>query len=295
MQRLRFFIAFFSMVYAVDITAQEEEEKNRHSDEHLEQVSQGTSHPATNHSFVIIENETVFFEDDELENEPENKLFIRPIIGQPIFNNSWTWATRIDLEFASIPLLHGEHGEDRVNGFGDLGVTMFLAPSTKHDGFIWAMGYSSLFPTASEDELGAGKYQLGPAISLFYLGPEFGTGLRSFNLGTFVEHLWSVGGDDDFEDSNRSNIHYYLMYRLTSTMQIGMEPRITIDWEEESGNRLNFPIGLGIGDLFNMGKLPVKWRVEGQYFVASEEVEARNYSVVLTLEPIISSLFHTGH
>lgn len=111
------------------------------------------------------------------------------------------------------------------------------------------------------------------------------------NVGAFVEHWWSYAGDSKREDISFSSIQYVLMYRLTHTMQIGMEPKVTIDWKKDRHNRLNFPIGLGIGDLFRLGKIPVQWRVEGQYFLTSSQPEGEEYALVVTLEPILSSLF----
>ena len=164
--------------------------------------------------------------------------------------------------------------------------------SSEHEGFVWGLGYSATFPTASREELGTGKFQLGPATSVFYLADEYGTGFRSINIGAFVEHWWSYAGDGEREETSFSSIQYVLMYRLTNTMQIGMEPKVTIDWKEDSDNRLNFPIGLGIGDLFKVGKIPIQWRVEGQYFLASSQREGEEYAIVVTLEPILSALFN---
>lgn len=257
-------------------------------------LSQATSHPASTVSFVIVENETILFEEAEFNEVPENRTLIQPILGLKIFNDKWTMATRPSFEFLSLP--HEEHDEDgisvqRISGFGDIGLTSLFTPIDAHEGLIWSFGYTATFPTASSEELGSGKFQLGPSASLFYLGNEYKTGLKSFNIGAFVEHSWSYAGDAERRETSVSTLQYVLMYRLSSTMQIGMEPKATMEWKEESGNRLIFPVGLGFGDIFNLGKIPIQWRVEGQYFLASTEKENEEYALVFTLEPILSSLF----
>ncbi|MEL6557070.1 MAG: hypothetical protein AAFQ94_02735 [Bacteroidota bacterium] len=266
-------------------------------DEHHEyhgEIVQKTSHPASTVSFIIVENETIIFGEEGFDEIPENRTLIQPIFGFRIFNDKLTFATRPSFEFLSAP--HERHEEggrsvERLGGFGDIGLMSLLTPISRHEGFIWSLGYSATFPTASEEALGSGKFQIGPAASLFYLGEEYGTGFRSVNVGAFIEHWWSYAGDSQREDTSFSSIQYVLMYRLTNTMQIGMEPKITVDWKEERGNKLNFPIGLGIGDLFRVGKIPIQWRVEGQYFLASSQLEGEEFAFLITLEPILSSLF----
>ncbi|MEM6831400.1 MAG: hypothetical protein AAF551_12870 [Bacteroidota bacterium] len=270
-----------------------------HHHDHLEKVAQKTSHPVSDVSFVIAENEIIFFEEEGFDKKPENRTLIQPILGLRIFDNKLTFATRATFEFLSAPHeAHNNHHSEadnqieRIDGFADLGLMSLFSTKHGHEGFIWGLGYSATFPTASKPELGTGKYQLGPAASLFYLGEAYGTGIKSINIGAFIAHEWSYAGDKHREETSLSSIQYVLMYRLTHTMQIGMEPKVTIDWKEDPDNRLNLPIGLGIGDVFNMGKIPIQWRVEGQYFLESSQLEKEKFAVVFTLEPILSSLLN---
>ncbi len=193
-------------------------------EDHNGEISQQTSHPVSNVSFLLVENETVFFDEEGFDEEPENKTVIQPIVGLRIFNNKITLAMRASFEFVSAPHeLHGSSDDqvqiERVDGFGDAGLMTLLSTKSGHKGFVWGLGFSSLFPTASQDELGSGKYQIGPAAALFYLGEE-------------------------------------------------------------------------LGDLFKIGNLPIKWRVEGQYYIESSESEGEEFGVVFTLGPILSSLFN---
>lgn len=148
-----------------------------------------------------------------------------------------------------------------------------------------------IFPTANDDALGSGKYQLGPAAVLFRLAPEFGTGrLDSLNAGVVAQHWWSVGGDDDRADVSQTNIQYFLNYRLSPTKQVGMQPTIEIDWEADSDNRYSVPIGLGYSDTFRIGRIPLQWRVEAQYYVIRPDDFGQDFSLQFSIAPILPSL-----
>ncbi len=47
-------------------------------------------------------------------------------------------------------------------GFGDMQVFSLYGPDKK-GGVIWGIGLSFVFPTASSEYLGSGKFQMGPA------------------------------------------------------------------------------------------------------------------------------------
>ncbi len=158
---------------------------------------------------------------------------------------------------------------DRTNGFGDI-VYMGLAAPKKPikiestgAAVIWGVGATSMFPTASEDVLGTGKYSLGPSAVAAYLGSKW-------LFGVFPQHWWSVGGDSTRADVSLTNIQYFLYYAPPwdpeAQWRIGMSPNISIDWKA-AGDKVTLPIGLGIGRMIEIGKLPVNVTVEINYSV----------------------------
>ena len=50
-------------------------------------------------------------------------------------------------------------------------------------------------------------------------------------------------------------------WRANTTTLIGMTPNIQINWEEDSGDRVSFPIGLGSIGMIKIGTLPVRWGI----------------------------------
>jgi len=158
---------------------------------------------------------------------------------------------------------------DRTNGFGDMVYVGVASPKkpikieSTGGAVIWGIGATSMFPTASEDVLGTGKYSLGPTAVAAYLGPEW-------TLGVFPQHWWSVGGDSNRGDVSLTNIQYFLYYAPPwdpeAQWRIGMSPNIYINWTAE-GDKVTLPVGMGIGRMFEIGKLPVRVDLEVDYSV----------------------------
>jgi len=147
----------------------------------------------------------------------------------------------------------------RTTGFGDLYYVGLFAPSVPDDvmngKLVWGLGFDLAFPTASEDILGSGKYSAGPSALAAYLGPKW-------KVGGLLQHYWDYAGDDDREDVNMTNLQYLYYYSINSTTSIGAAPNIIIDWEQDSGNDVTLPIGIGINKTVNFGKVPVRLGLE---------------------------------
>jgi hypothetical protein len=126
---------------------------------------------------------------------------------------------------------------------------------------IWGVGATTMFPTASDEVLGTGKYGLGPSGVLGYLG-------KKWELGLFAQHWWSVAGDDARADVSLTNLQYFLYYVLPwneeAQWRIGMSPNISYNWQAP-GDKLVLPVGLGIARMFEIGDLPVNLSLEVDY------------------------------
>ncbi len=158
---------------------------------------------------------------------------------------------------------------DRTNGFGDMVYVGVASPKkpikieSTGGAIIWGVGATSMFPTASEDVLGTGKYSLGPSAVAGYLG-------RKWIFGIFAQHWWSVGGDSQRPDVSLTDIQYFLYYappwNPKAQWRIGMSPIISINWKAK-GDKVTLPVGLGIGRMFEIAKLPVRVQLEAEYSV----------------------------
>lgn len=74
-------------------------------------------------------------------------------------------------------------------------------------------------------------------------------------------------------------------------MSIGMGPSIKIDFNAPPGERVQFPIGLGITKTSKIGKTPIKWRIEPQYTIVRPESLGTTWTLRFQIAPIVRNPF----
>jgi hypothetical protein len=240
------------------------------------------------------------------------KLQFTPTFPISLGRSAWNLINRVVFPFYSAPLNKGvgnlvglTPGEilstpsfsgvladpyDRTNGFGDMVYVGLLAPkqsikiAATGGMLIWGAGPTMMFPTASEAVLGTGKFSLGPAAVVGYLGPQW-------TVGLFPQHWWSFGGNPGRAAVNLTNLQYFLYYAPPwdpkAQWRIGMSPNISINWTAP-GDKLTVPVGLGIGRLFSIGLLPVQLYIEAEYAVIHPDDRAGSrWDLRLYLTPVL--------
>ena len=70
-----------------------------------------------------------------------------------------------------------------------------------------------------------------------------------------------------------------------------MGPTILIDFTAPEGEKVTFPIGLGITKTSMIGKTPLKWRIEPQYTIIRPESLGTKWTLRIQIAPIIKSPF----
>jgi hypothetical protein len=173
----------------------------------------------------------------------------------------------------------------RTTGFGDISYVGLLSPKTPDKIgtgiFVWGLGPTFIFPTASETILGQGKYQAGPAGVAAYIGKDWAFGL-------FPQQWWSYAGDGDRSRTNMTNIQYFIYYNITDTIKVGMGPNASINWTANSSDMVTLPVGLGINWMTKVGKLPIRFGIEGYYSVIHpQDTMGSRFSVKFTMTPVI--------
>ena len=141
-------------------------------------------------------------------------------------------------------------------GMGDINPTLFFSPA-KPSRFIWGVGPTFTFPTATNRLLGAGKYSLGPAaVGLVMEGP--------WVVGALFNQQWSVAGWGH-KDVNSMLIQPFINYNLPHGWYITSSPIMTGNWTARASDQWTVPVGGGAGKLFRLGKLPINTVLEGYY------------------------------
>ena len=230
----------------------------------------------------------------------------------PVRMGNWNLVNRVALSFPSIPVdadaftqagLQADSLDVAINGpeltsdpfgasttgFGDLAYVGLLTPKKTtpmgEGKFIWAAGPTVILPTASEDILGQGKVQVGPAAAAAYLG-------KDWTLGVFPQHWWSVAGDDDRPAVSQTNIQYFVYRKLPNQWSLGASPNISIDWTADDAPAINFPIGIGINKTTFFGKVPARIGLEASYYaLRSDNGLAPEWGLRFSITPVIPAAF----
>jgi hypothetical protein len=117
-------------------------------------------------------------------------LNVQPVIPFSL-NQDWNLITRTIL-----PFIHMESpvpGGDDTGGISDILQSFFFSPKDPVGGWIAGGGPVFLYPSASDDALGAEKWGAGPTAVL--LKQE-----KGWTYGLLTNHVWSFAGSDSRQD-----------------------------------------------------------------------------------------------
>jgi hypothetical protein len=181
-----------------------------------------------------------------------NSLLLRPVVATERF------IFRGTLPISTVPTADA----DPVSGLGDF--SAFLAILLPNAG-SWQLGVGPLvaMPTATDDALGSGKWQLGvAAVAVSNIAP-------TFLAGALVTWQASVAGDDERDDTG------LLTAQPLAIMQIGAGYYVrstgVIQVNTETGD-YSVPFGLGIGKVFRSGRAVLNAFLEPQWTVLHDGV-----------------------
>jgi len=169
-------------------------------------------------------------------------------------------------------------------------VTFDLAyGGVNESGRILNYGVAGVLPTTSDTSNGRQQFILGPAVNIGKM-TDWGV------YGVLVSHIIDLveKRDKGTPDTTQTTLQAYFSYDLGRGWQLISNPVITYDWEADSGNKLNLPLGGGIAKTFKIGKVPLRLTAEVQYFVASTDRFGPDRLYKFSLSPIMPSK-HTRH
>jgi hypothetical protein len=185
---------------------------------------------------------------------------IQPVIPLNL-NENWNLITRIITPIINQPALFP--GTDSATGLGDINPSFFLSP-TKPGEVIWGVGPTFTLPTASDRQLGSGKWSIGPtAVALSIQGP--------WVFGALINNQWSVGGWGEVK-FNQMLLQPFVNYNLPGGWYLSSVPVLTANWAaKKSGDVWTVPLGGGVGRLLRIGTLPINTQLQAFGNVAKPE------------------------
>ncbi len=204
-------------------------------------------------------------------------LNVQPVIPIKI-TEDWNLITRVVMPIINQPNLSPSFGglvpSTTGTGFGDFNPTFFFSPA-KSGQLIWGLGPTFTLPTATDRNLGAGKWSMGPAgVALTMQGP--------WVFGVLINNQWSVGGWGD-KPVNALLMQPFVNYNLPNGWYLTSSPILTADWKaDRAGDVWTVPVGGGFGKLFRLGdilplegsalaKLPINTQIGAYGNVAKPE------------------------
>jgi hypothetical protein len=216
----------------------------------------------------------------------EWKAIFRPVI--PI--NSFETVDNVDISTGTTPGITGADF-DRKTGLGD--IVLWNAFSKQYTPpFVWGFGPTVILPTATDDQLGSGKWSAGPMALAVGI-------TEKWIIGGVAQHWWSFAGDDhlkvntssgratvDRPDVNLTDFQYILRYRWSTLTNIGIAPNVRYNWETDE---LSLPVGMGFDTLIKIGNLPVKIGAEAYYYVKQDDDFGPEWQLRLLFVPVLPS------
>jgi hypothetical protein len=183
----------------------------------------------------------------------QNVLNIQPVLPAPI--GTWNLINRAIAPLIYQPDITQSSGGEF--GLGDIVYQGFFTPASS--GVVtWGIGPVLVFPTATNDVLGSGKWSAGPAAIVVAMPGKW-------VLGGVVYNAWSFAGGSDRADVNQGVLQYFINYNLKNAWYLTSAPIIAVNWNATEGNKWTVPFGGGVGKIFAVGKQKLNGQVSAYW------------------------------
>jgi hypothetical protein len=253
----------------------------------LHELNRQLNSPISSFWSIAFQQNNYLLEIEGKKRHWNSNLNFQPLIPVAL-TNDWNLITRPCVAlFNSVPSLESDQPRniERTTGFGDTILAEMVSPSPNLVGnWMFGLGPSFIFPTASSDDTGQGKWQVGPAAVVGYLS-------HKWVLGAFVQNWTSFGGSGNRPDTNHMNLQPIAAYFLPNGWSIGFSGNILANWEaDKSGDTWTVPVGLGISKVIKLGRMPVKLGLAVQYMVHHPNNFGQTCNIQLAIAPVLPKL-----
>ena len=214
------------------------------------------------------------------ENGEASFLNIQPVI--PVTVGEWNLINRVIMPLIDTPGMVTGTPEiptpipgDGATGLGDINYSVFISPAEPGK-VIWGIGPSLMMDTATDDQLGSGKWSTGPT-AVILVQP------KPWTLGLLGRQLWSFSGDSDRGDVSQLLLEPFINFNLEAGWYLISDMVITANWEADSSNQWTVPLGGGFGKMFEIGSQKMNTKIEAYYNVERPD-GAPDWSLSWTLQ-----------
>ena len=176
----------------------------------LEELNKKLSNPVSSVWSIAFQQNNYLLDIEGKKDRWNSNLNFQPVLPVALTKN-WNLITRsVVTLFNSAPYPNPYNPTEikRTTEFGDTVLMEMLSPSPKLVGnWLFGIGPTFIFPTASSDFTGQGKWQVGPAVLVGYLS-------KKWILGAFVQNWTSFGGSGNRPNTNQMNLQPIAAYFL---------------------------------------------------------------------------------
>ena len=278
------------------------------SAEEMAQMAEALANPLSYLWLMFAQNDTKWYDGDLLDDLNENSKVQNTLLIQPVmpFQLTETWKvvfrpvipinsfeTIGDVDITTGTVLPQVTGVDfdRKTGLGD--IVLWTAFTKQYEPpFVFGFGPTIMLPTATDDQLGTGKWSAGPMVMAMNITDKW-------ILGGVFQHWWSFAGDDSFDidtslgpvtvdrpDVSLTDFQYIIRYRTSALTNFGVAPYIQYNHETDE---LSLPVGMGFDTLIKIGKLQVKIGAEVYYFVQQDDKFGPEWQLRVFFTPVLPS------
>ncbi len=179
-----------------------------------------------------------------------NQTVLRAVLPNKTFGQPQLWRLNVPV----VALHHDRLGSK--SGLGD--ITFMDIFMRSEEGFSWGLGPMLVMPTASNNLLGQGKWQIGTAAAIVTS--------RDWGLaGGLLTFQQSFAGDSDREKVKVLSVQPALFYNLPNGFYLRSSAVWTFDLQKHTRA---IPLGLGLGKVMKVGeKTTINAFLEPQYSV----------------------------
>jgi len=124
------------------------------------------------------------------------------------------------------------------------------------DGITWGVGPVFLWPTATNDELGTGKWGAGPTGVVLKQS-------HGWTYGALANHLWSYAGDSDRAPVSQSFVQPFVSFTFPDTTSIGLSSEMSYNWTDE---QWTVPVNANLSRVFRFGEQRVSMGIGARYY-----------------------------
>ncbi|CAN7145841.1 hypothetical protein LJR009_000013 [Bosea sp. LjRoot9] len=192
---------------------------------------------------------------------------IQPVIPVSL-NQDWNLIVRTIL-----PVIHRDrYGTADGTGLGDITQSFFFTPKNRSGGITWGIGPAFLWPTATDDRFGSGKWGAGPTALVL-------TQQGAWTVGGLANHIWSYAGPNGRQDVSATFLQPFLSYQFGKGLSASLNAEASYDW---IARQWTVPINVGLAQVFKVGEQAMSASVGLKYY-AVRASEAPRWGVRATL------------